>query len=201
MNLPTAQRYAEHLKTWIAPLCSRVEIAGSVRRLRPVCNDVDLVCIPKLEAATTDLLGEETEPPKSLLRDFLMRYVAEKIKLPDGQAAWFRSSMSGHRNDFVGPETVNFLLQLPRCELDVFAANEATFATRFLIRTGSKEHNIWIAQRAQRLGGRLDPQSGLWMGDVHHQPKSEEEFYAVIDLPFIPPAEREIHLLTRRFGG
>ncbi len=194
MNLATAQRYAEHLKNWIAPVCARVEIAGSVRRLRPVCNDIDLVCIPKFDAAENDLLGAQTLPPKSFLHAFLLQYIADK----KGEA-WFRSTagVPGRREMELAWDAKNILMQLPKCQLDIFVADEATFATRFLIRTGSKEHNIWVAQRAQQLGGRLDPQTGLWIAGERHQPKTEEEFYRLLGVEYIEPQNREAGRLPR----
>lgn len=196
MQLQQARRYADHLAKWIEPYCHRVEIAGSVRRRRATCGDIDLVCIPKVEAAPRDLLGAQTEPPKSLMREFLMDYVAKS----EGKA-WFRSNagVPGYKGDFVNPDAVNFLMQLPKCELDVYAATAATFATRWLIRTGSREHNIWIAERAKALGGHLDPQRGLEMGGKVIEAMSEEELYAALNLPFIPPEEREMPGLARRF--
>jgi DNA polymerase/3'-5' exonuclease PolX len=92
---------------------------------------------------------------------------------------------------------VNFLMHLPKCELDVFAANEETFITRLITRTGSMEHNIFIASRAKQMGGSFEPQQGLWIGGKKIVPQSEEEFYSALDLPFIEPKNREAEYLRK----
>ena len=48
MNLATSKRYAEQLLNWIMPHAWPAQVAGSIRRERPECGDVDIVCIPKL---------------------------------------------------------------------------------------------------------------------------------------------------------
>ena len=44
----------------LRPHCHRIEIAGSLRRLSPQVHDIEIVCIPKIEAAGADLFGTET---------------------------------------------------------------------------------------------------------------------------------------------
>jgi len=46
MKLAKAKVIAEEVKTKLAPLCERIEIAGSIRREVPYVRDIDLVCIP-----------------------------------------------------------------------------------------------------------------------------------------------------------
>lgn len=38
---------AEATKKILAPHCERIEIAGSVRRKKPDCGDIEILCIPK----------------------------------------------------------------------------------------------------------------------------------------------------------
>jgi len=46
MELKIAEPIAERVKASLAPLCARIEIAGSIRRKRPFVHDIDMVCIP-----------------------------------------------------------------------------------------------------------------------------------------------------------
>jgi DNA polymerase/3'-5' exonuclease PolX len=193
MNLGTARRYATALVDWLRPYVHRIEIAGSVRRERPICNDIDLVCVPKLELPFNDLLGEPQGEPKSLMREFVIHYVRT-----NAGKAWFRNGATGtERTHEPQPNGVNFLLHLPKCELDIFAANDENFITRLITRTGSKEHNIWIATRAIEMGGHFAPQEGLSIKGKKIVPLSEEEFYAALQLPFIHPRDREAEYLRR----
>lgn len=73
MNLARAQNYAERLQNWIMPYAHPTHVAGSIRRARPVCNDVDIVCIPKIDEQK-DMLGVVVKR-ENLALEFLRRYV------------------------------------------------------------------------------------------------------------------------------
>lgn len=186
MTLEQAKRYGLKIKEWIAPYCHWLEIAGSVRRESAECEDVDIVCIPKLQMPSTGDL------PGSLLRAFLMKYVEES----NGEA-WFRSSagIPGRKETFVLPDSSEFLMHLRKCDADIYAANEANFITRLIVRTGSVEHNIWISDRAEAMGGGFDQNAGLLLNGRLIQPKTEKEFYAALGLPYIEPRNRRIDFL------
>jgi DNA polymerase (family 10) len=46
MELKQAQEIAEMVKTKLSLCCDRIEIAGSIRRLRPFVHDIDIVLVP-----------------------------------------------------------------------------------------------------------------------------------------------------------
>ena len=46
MNLSLARSIALNVKAQLAPHCSRIEIAGSVRREKPEVGDIEIVAIP-----------------------------------------------------------------------------------------------------------------------------------------------------------
>ena len=47
MDLKRAKTIAEEVVKQIAPYCEKAMVAGSIRRQKPIVNDVDLVIIPK----------------------------------------------------------------------------------------------------------------------------------------------------------
>lgn len=47
MELKEAQKIAEKHLNRLKPYCSRIEIAGSIRREKPEVKDIEIVCIPK----------------------------------------------------------------------------------------------------------------------------------------------------------
>jgi DNA polymerase/3'-5' exonuclease PolX len=225
MNLETARKYAEKIVEWLGPLCYRIEIAGSVRRERANCNDIDIVCIPKLVAKEMDIFGKPIGVPVNPVRKLLVEYVRQTKG-----AGWRTNGMTidQARSDQLSPkdqkdgkdqkageyepreDAVNLLVKLRNCDLDVFCANEATFATRWMCRTGSKEHNIWVCERAQRMGGKWEPQRGLWVNDQGPSAKdqgnpnlkmgeavTEADIYEALGLPWIKPKDREMEFLRR----
>lgn len=181
MNLAQAQKYAAHFVQWLAPYCDRIEIAGSIRRERPVCGDVDLVCIPKTEI-TRDLLG--VTGARNLLWEFLRAYVASgKAKFQSG-----------------GDQPGKFaILILPKCQLDVYFATESTWGSILIQRTGSKEHNIWLATRARARGREWKPYEGLYDPEENHMAhfREEQDLYAALGLEMIEPKNREYDWLRR----
>lgn len=232
MNLETARKYAEKIVEWLGPLCFRIEIAGSVRRERPNCNDIDIVCIPKLVAKEVDIFGKPIGVPVNPVRKLLVEYVRQTKGTYWRNAEGSRLKAeggSGTPGAGTGPtageyepkeDAVNLLVKLRNCDLDVFCANEATFASRWMCRTGSKEHNIWVCERAIRMGGKWEPMRGLTMGKAEGlrlkaeagfsrseieqhssmsmiQAETEADIYEALGLPWIKPKEREMEFLRR----
>ncbi len=47
MKFEEAKLIAERAKATLSPHCERIEVAGSIRREKPVVHDIDMVLIPK----------------------------------------------------------------------------------------------------------------------------------------------------------
>lgn len=175
MTLDFASRCADRLVEWLRPHCERVEIAGSIRRQRPVCNDVDLVVIPKLEEEK-DMFGN----------------VCRRRN-----ATWGEIDARATRDQWTvlraGPDLVSVINH--GVQVDFFLASPETWGTVLVCRTGSKEHNVWLAQMAQQRGGKWHPFHGL---HIHRRVVGATEDAIYREIGFsraIPPQEREAHLL------
>lgn len=190
MTLTTAQNYALRITDWLRPHCQLIQVAGSIRRQRPICNDVDLVVIPKI-ISKFDLLGEKIEDV-NCCRDFVCNYVSvtPTAKFISGE----------HSNQVT-------IVQLPKCQLDLYWCTEATWATVMLCRTGSKEHNIWIAQRALERNLHWTPNQGIHTLPGHPEhPRAlpcstEPEIYAHLGLRYIEPVNRELPYLSKQIDS
>jgi DNA polymerase (family 10) len=75
-------------------------------------------------------------------------------------------------------------------QLDLRVVPEESFGAAAQYFTGSKEHNIVIRRRAQERGLKLN-EYGLFRGDELVASRTEEDVYAAVDLPWIPPELRE----------
>jgi DNA polymerase/3'-5' exonuclease PolX len=206
MNLLTAKHYAEKLYGWVLPYCEPVttgptlQVAGSIRRERPVCNDIDLVCIPKVQEQR-DLLGVVISRV-NLLHRFLQDYVA-------GTNGKSQFQSGGER------EGKSVIIQTSKCQIDIWFATPATWATRLLCRTGSMDHNIWLASRAKSQNKKWTPYEGIlaggqwrrvvdtdeYIGGQLLQLDTEEKYYRELDLPYIEPRDRELPWLVKNFGA
>ena len=51
MKLEQAKQIANNIKEILTPYCDRIEIAGSIRRRKPIVHDIDIVLIEKPESA------------------------------------------------------------------------------------------------------------------------------------------------------
>jgi hypothetical protein len=160
-----------------------------------VCNDIDLVVIPKFRAAPRDLLGQATGPDTNLIWEASCKAAA------DGKARWRGREAApapgvcgeGKWTEGVQPkmDAVNFLVSLKKCDVDVFVATAENLASLVLCRTGSKEHNVWFAQRARDFGLEWKPYKGLFQDGALLKTEDEAGLYKAVALPFIRPQKRE----------
>lgn len=178
MNLPFATACATRLVEWLGPFSVRIEIAGSVRRRKSDPADVDLVCIPKF-ATEQDIFGQAIARKNATWVEIDRRVSAEKWQV-------LRA----------GAEMVSFTAR--GVQVDIWFATEENWGTTLLCKTGSKEHNIWLAKYAISRGGKWHPGIGLYLGN-HRVSRTEEEIYATLGLDAIAPDRREAHLLP--FAG
>lgn len=178
MNLPFADACAARLVEWLSPFCERIEVAGSVRRRKATPADLDLVAIPRIEEVR-DMFGVVTSRRNSAWREIDRRATAD---------GWTVLK--------AGPEIVSVVAK--GVQVDIFWAEPLTWGTVLLCRTGSKEHNIWLAEYAKARGGKWHPGAGLYLGN-HRVSATEEEIYRALGMEPLEPSRRELHLLP--FAG
>lgn len=80
MKLEVAQKIAAEVVKRISPYCQRIEVAGSIRRRKPLPRDIDIVLIP------SDPWNLESEV-LALARPFQPKLSGEKLKRFDYNGA------------------------------------------------------------------------------------------------------------------
>ena len=75
-------------------------------------------------------------------------------------------------------------------QLDVRVVPRASFGAALHYFTGSKAHNVLLRQIAIKKGLKLN-EYGVFRGDTAIAGATEEDVYAALDLPYIPPELRE----------
>jgi len=143
------------------PGSDRVELAGSARRLTDSVKDLDII------ATATD--------PPALLRAF--------AQLDAIQEATFGAD---------GPQNAARARTHTGMPVDLRVVEPEQFGNLLQHFTGSKAHNLGLREGAVRRGlhvseyGVLEDATGIM-----HRCASEEEVYALLGLPWIPPELRE----------
>ncbi len=154
MELEKAKAFANIVVKTLEPYCDKIEVAGSVRRQRPVVNDIDLVVIPR-----------------------------DRQNLDLALMSMGNYKMSGMKIARVEMDSI---------PLDIYFATPETFATLFLVRTGSKENNIRLATLAKKRGWRLAA-SGDGLFDetgTRIAGDTERSIYEALGVPWQEPWER-----------
>ena len=170
MKLQKAKAIAEELVELLKPVCERVIIAGSIRRRKPVPNDIELLCIPKFDGVV-DLLDQKL---KWLVGTHVLEYRPNK----KGSIVYGpQNKLLRHADSGIG--------------VDIFSTDERCWPVALVVRTGPKESNIAIAMAAQKRGWRLEAYgAGFDTPKGLIRCKSERDVFELVGLPYKKPWER-----------
>ena len=158
--------------------CERIEIAGSLRRGVPEVSDVELVCVPIVQA---DLFGAPTGQCR------LTRAVADGLSF--GRWSW-RTETHPPPKSLAAPRRY-WPLVVDGVPLDLFACRQpASFAALLAIRTGPAAFSQRLVTDCQRYGlrcaeGRLVREDGSTLDTP-----TERDFLAACGSPWVEPSER-----------
>jgi DNA polymerase (family 10) len=151
----------------IMPMCEKAQIAGSIRRRKGGVNDIDIVVLPRGDLWRTII--------RVLESDFDVITEKRGDKLFTGYVPFASRLGQGH------------------VQVDLYRATEQTYGVLLLVRTGSKEHNVYLCNLALAKDMRLLYSQGLLDKDGKViAGKTEEEVFEALGLPYIIPQEREV---------
>lgn len=136
MNYGKAVYIAESFKDAIAPYCERVEIAGSVRRKRAECGDIEIVCITKMENyEVSDGLFTKIETGRN--REFIK--ILNSMNILEGNA-----KTGKYIKRYSGKAEIKF---------DIFCTVKENWGNIFAIRIGSADFSHHILAEGWRAAG------------------------------------------------
>lgn len=185
-----AMAVAEMLVAALRPSCARIEIAGSLRRRKPLVGDVEIVYVPRFDTAM--LPGEMFPKGEQNLADLtintlLLSGVLEKRRNAKG------AEMFGEKNKLVR----HCRSGIP---VDLFATTEDCWFNYLVCRTGGSESNVAICNAAIARGWKWTPYGpGFEKGPDPDQREgdkrrhivgSEREVFEFVGLPYKNPEER-----------
>lgn len=173
--LAIAQRIVEALR----PYCERIEIAGSLRRKADYVGDIEIVCISKTERPK-DMFGLDLTAAPTLTND-LAGKLGRLIKGGDKYKQ----------------------IDLGEIMLDLFITTPECWGVIFAIRTGPADFSHWLVT-PRKYGGPLPSymhvaDGRVWANSQALYTPEEANFFRLLDLPVIPPHERDEYyaLLTK----
>jgi DNA polymerase/3'-5' exonuclease PolX len=162
LSLKEAEKIAEQIKTAVAAQCDKLEVAGSIRRQKPIVHDIDFVAVTKNDTEWQKI--SET-----------LKHMKAKLNCSGNSVT---KALIPYNNSLV--------------KVDFYRAKPSTFGIHLLVRTGSAEHNMWLASLAISKGMRIKYSEGLIKDGNVIAGEDEKEVYEALGLPYPLPHEREI---------
>jgi DNA polymerase (family 10) len=162
LDLKEAEKTAAQVKTTVEALCELLEVAGSIRRQKPKVHDIDFVVVAKSDAD--------------------WQKINDKLKQLKAKPNCSGNSVI---KAFVPCQDGLF-------QVDFYRANPSTFGIHLLVRTGSAEHNMWLAGYAISKGMRIKYSEGLIKDGVAVAGETEQGVFEALGLPYPLPSQREI---------
>lgn len=156
-------RVAEFIAKELAPYSRRHVIVGSLRRRRKFVRDIDLLLDP------VDRLG-------------ILRRLEVKCRVVSGRNLDAQNTIATLPDGL----EINIFFARPPTE-DLISPIPGNYGTLLLCRTGSKQHNIVICERALEMGLEYKPYLGLCRNGAIIASETEEEIYRLLNLPFLDP--------------
>jgi DNA polymerase/3'-5' exonuclease PolX len=185
IDLSVAQKIADDILNHLRPALSRGEVAGSIRREKPVVGDLEIVAISDQREKLLQLIGDIGQTIKPGVPDVIpwspkldAKYIRVRVK-----------------------EGMN---------LDLFMASPQNWGGLFMMRTGSgtgPDGNSFngfipgIFSRWKKLsdGGRMtDCMPTMPTGEQLWVPE-EQDFFDMLEMKFVPPALRVDRKSIKKF--
>jgi len=181
---PYAQAYevAEDICARLRPGCSRITIAGSLRRKKSDVGDIEILYIP---------IMHETPDPNRLFG--IMIFDCAEIHI----SVMVANGILGRRLNALGRETYGPKNKLMRhissgIPIDLFAATEDNWFNYLVCRTGPAELNKQICMAAQRKGWKWNPYGSGYSntaGEIQRM-DSEAAVFSFVGIEYREPEER-----------
>lgn len=171
MEYKEAKRIALIYWQKFKPFCDKIKVAGSVRRERPDCGDIELVCIP----TNISIQGPGLFTAPTIKRDLGFINLVNSFTKIKGKA-----------------EGKYCKLQLPEgITLDLFMCKVHNFGLIWMLRTGSDKFSTRMVTEIKGRGFYCYD-GYLWNNKHEVIPvKEEKDFFTITGLPFIKPNMRE----------
>lgn len=156
-----ALRVLEELK----PHCTRIEIAGSLRRKKNEVGDIEIVIIP---------LPYSTGLLESGIATVINKWEKVKGELEYGKTKYTQRIL---------PEGI---------KLDLFIAEEGNWGSIFAIRTGSAKYSHKVLANGWVRQGFKSQDGYLYRNGEKYEVREEKDLFRLIGIPYMNPEDRNL---------
>jgi len=180
MKLSKAQTIARQILAILAPYCTEIQIAGSVRRQKAEPKDIELVYVSDVTTVQSDLFGAVDEFAL-IERGIATLLVHEICRRDEGLRRW-------------GPRYKRLIHCESGAAVELFAAQADNWGYILALRTGPHEFNkLWACHPWH--GGCLPTEitlrdGHLWRDGRVLETPTEAAFFTAVGLPCWPAEER-----------
>lgn len=191
MNHTQALKIAEGLVEAFRPACARIEIKGSLARLKPDVKDIDILAIPDLSPVPMPR-AEFGKPAPKVYKTALDKMIGEMV------------DQGLIRLEKVGDHMKRFYVVQAGISAEIYlVVPPATWGVRSVIRTGPKDFSHWVVTRRSSKGGLPNgyrvQEGAVWKGEKEVKDltgetpigfDSEKDFLSFLGLGWVEPSER-----------
>ena len=182
---------AKKLIELFQPACERIEIKGSLARLKPDVKDIELLIIPDLSPLPL---------PKAVFGQPAPKIYATRLdqligQMKDDQLIWLEKD---------GDRFKKFKVREPSIQVDMFIVlPPATWGVLSVLRTGPHDFSHWVVTRKRRGGalpnGHRVQNGAVWKGEKEVKDLSgetpigfdaETDFLSFLGLGWVEPKDR-----------
>lgn len=188
-KLPYRQVFplAEKLVERLAPACTRIEIAGSLRRRRPFVGDIEVVAVPKFERPVMGQTPAECWDWSALDHLLAQWDRAKQIDILKG------GKLRGRDRKYTQFAFVSNAGQ--QYTVDLFLQPDpATWGVNLMIRTGSQEFSQRMVTPKAKGGLMPDElhvaDARVWRGPEALATPEERAVFELWGIPYVRPEER-----------
>jgi DNA polymerase/3'-5' exonuclease PolX len=190
--LATADLVAADLLDLLVPGCSRIQIAGSVRRRKAIVHDIEIVAIPRIgQRVKAGLFGDETEPVNMLEEEVTDHLVAGTLSLRPVEN--HRADGSVDVQEKNGPAFK--ALVFDGIPVDLFITDVDRWGCIFALRTGPGDWNVRLVMDCKRINRRVAEGRVLHLGKPVPTPE-ETDFFRELGQPWLEPWERSVERIA-----
>lgn len=185
LSLREARILADRIVGILTPVCTRIEIAGSIRRGKPWVNDIEIVLTPKTTTVQRELVIVEGD----IFTGREVEYYEELVRDPAYEAAVLKLAETVVRGAKISTAKYTQITIEGGVKVDLFTARPENWGYILAIRTGPAEYSQGLLGRGNRLG--FKGVDGMWTrnGMPVNVPE-ERTVFDLLGINYTQPSDR-----------